>query len=170
MCLFQYAPADECDESQWILKTETVTTLSSLVKVIKVPWEKEFGVELQKNLYPSITVRIERNELNHGRPPSGLDKAAAVGQFRRQKSLTVKNISNRSRQKLNRRCSFLGGSDGAVVRALTSHQCGPGSVPELQGICGLSLSLVLVLTPRGFSLGTPVPPPPPPSGSSVVGF
>jgi len=48
------APA-ECAESQWILKTETVPTLSSLVKVIKEPWEKQFGVELQKNLYPSIT-------------------------------------------------------------------------------------------------------------------
>ena len=97
MCLFQYAPADECAESQWILKTETVTTLSSLVKVIKVPWEKEFGVELQKNLYPSITVRIERKELNHGRPPSGLDKAAAVGQFHRQKSLLCRRQSNRQK-------------------------------------------------------------------------
>lgn len=48
------APADHA-KSQWILKTETVTTLSSLVKVIKDPWEKQFGVELQKNLYPSIT-------------------------------------------------------------------------------------------------------------------
>jgi len=45
----------ESAESQWILKTETVTTLSSLVKVIKEPWEAQFGVELQKNLYPSIT-------------------------------------------------------------------------------------------------------------------
>ncbi|CAH3187678.1 unnamed protein product, partial [Porites evermanni] len=48
------APAPFAD-SQWILKTETVSTLSSLVKVIKVPWEKQFGVELQKNLYPTIT-------------------------------------------------------------------------------------------------------------------
>lgn len=51
----------ECAESQWTLKAETVTTLSSLVKVIKVPWERQFGVELQKNLYPSITVRLGRN-------------------------------------------------------------------------------------------------------------
>ncbi|XP_022800484.1 serine/threonine-protein kinase 11-interacting protein-like [Stylophora pistillata] len=41
-------------ESQWILKTETFPTLSSLVKVIKEPWEAQFGVELQKNLYPSV--------------------------------------------------------------------------------------------------------------------
>ena len=59
---FQDAPA-ECAESQWILKTETVPTLSSLVKVIKEPWEKQFGVELQKNLYPSITVRLRRNNV-----------------------------------------------------------------------------------------------------------
>lgn len=47
------APVD-CAESQWILKTETVSTLSSLVKVIKDPWERQFNVELQKNLCPSI--------------------------------------------------------------------------------------------------------------------
>ena len=29
--------------------------------------------------------------------------------------------------------------DGAVVRALTSHQCGPGSIPVLGIICVLSL-------------------------------
>lgn len=48
-------------ESQWILKTETFPTLSSLVKVIKEPWEAQFGVELQKNLYPSVMVRPWRS-------------------------------------------------------------------------------------------------------------
>ena len=43
-----------------------------------------------------------------------------------------------------------------MVRALASHQCGPGSIPGLGVTCGLSLLLVLVLVPRGFSLGTPV--------------
>ena len=62
-------------------------------------------------------------------------------------------------------CSFqryLGSRGGAVVRALASHQCGLGSIPGPGVICGLSLLLVL-LAPRGFSLGTPVflPPPPP---------
>ena len=38
---------------------------------------------------------------------------------------------------------------GAVVRALASHQCGPGSIPRLGVICGLSL-LVLYSAPRGF--------------------
>ena len=54
----------------------------------------------------------------------------------------------------------LGSRDGAVVRALASHQCGPGSIPSLGVICGLSLLLVLVLAPRGFSPGTPVFPSP----------
>ena len=56
---------------------------------------------------------------------------------------------------------ILGSRDGAVVRALrASHQCGPGLIPGLGVICGLSLLLVLVLAPRGFSPGTPVFPPP----------
>ena len=46
-------------------------------------------------------------------------------------------------------------SGGAVVRALPSHQCGPGSIPTLGVICGLS-SLVLYSAPRGFSRGTPL--------------
>ena len=45
---------------------------------------------------------------------------------------------------------------GAVVRALASHQCGPGSNPSVDTICGLSLVLVLSLAPRGFFPGTPV--------------
>ena len=40
-------------------------------------------------------------------------------------------------------------------RALASHQCGPGSIPGVGVICGLSL-LVLYSAPRGFSPGTPV--------------
>ena len=50
--------------------------------------------------------------------------------------------------------------DGAVARALVSHQCGPGSSPGLGVRCGLSLLLVLVLAPRGFFPGTPVFPSP----------
>ena len=53
-----------------------------------------------------------------------------------------------------------GSRDGAVVRALASHQCGPGSIPGPGVICGLSLLLVLVFAPRGFSPGTPVFPSP----------
>ena len=41
-----------------------------------------------------------------------------------------------------------------------SHQCGPGLIPGLGVKCGLSLLLVLILAPRGFSPGTPVFPSP----------
>jgi len=37
-----------------------------------------------------------------------------------------------------------------MVRALASHQCGPGSIPGPVVICGLSLLLVLVLAPGVF--------------------
>ena len=43
-----------------------------------------------------------------------------------------------------------GSRDSAVVRALASHQCGPGSITGLGVICGLCLLLVLVLALRGF--------------------
>ena len=56
---------------------------------------------------------------------------------------------------------FIQGSrESAVVRALAPHQCGLGSIPGHSVICGLSLLLVLVLAPRGFSPGTPVFPSP----------
>ena len=47
-----------------------------------------------------------------------------------------------------------------MVRALASNQCGPGSIPGPDVICGLSLLLVLYSAPRGFSPGTPVFPSP----------
>ena len=53
-----------------------------------------------------------------------------------------------------------GGVGGAVVRAIISHQCGPGSNPGVDAVCGLSLLLVLSLAPRGFSPGSPVFPSP----------
>ena len=46
------------------------------------------------------------------------------------------------------------------MRALASHQCGPGSNPNVDAICGLSLLLVLSLALRGFSPGTSVFPSP----------
>ena len=55
---------------------------------------------------------------------------------------------------------LVGCRDGAVVRARASHQCGPGLIPGLGVICGLSLLLVFVFSLRGFSLGTPVFPSP----------
>ena len=40
--------------------------------------------------------------------------------------------------------------DGAVLTALVSHQCGPGSNPGSRAICGLSLLLVLSFARKGF--------------------
>ena len=38
-----------------------------------------------------------------------------------------------------------------MVRAIASHQCGPGSNPGVEAICGLSLLLVLPCVERFFS-------------------
>ena len=48
-----------------------------------------------------------------------------------------------------------------MVRAIASHHCVPGSIPELGvGWRGLSLLSVLALAPRRFPPGTPVFPSP----------
>ena len=57
-------------------------------------------------------------------------------------------------------CLKWGARDGAVVRAFASHQCGQGSNPSIDAICGLSLLLVLSFAPEGFSPSTPVFPSP----------
>ena len=49
-------------------------------------------------------------------------------------------------------------SGETVVRALTSHQCGPRLNPGMDASCRLSLLLVLSFVRRGFSLGTPFSP------------
>ena len=46
-----------------------------------------------------------------------------------------------------------GSRDGAVVRALASHSCGPRSILGPGVTCGLSLLLVLVPAPRVFLRG-----------------
>ena len=38
-----------------------------------------------------------------------------------------------------------GSKGSALMRAFASHQCGPGSNPSVNAICGLSLLLVLSL-------------------------
>ena len=57
-------------------------------------------------------------------------------------------------------CYYWGSRVGAVVKALASHQCGPGLIPGLDVVCGLRLLLVLYSAPRGFSPETPVFPSP----------
>ena len=60
--------------------------------------------------------------------------------------------------------AILGSRNGSVVEhsppTQASHQCGLGSIPGLGVKCGLSLLLVLVLAPRGFTPATPVFPSP----------
>ena len=51
---------------------------------------------------------------------------------------------------------LLVGEDGAVLRALASNQCGPGSNSGVDAIGGSRLLFLLCLAPRVFSLGTPV--------------
>ena len=54
----------------------------------------------------------------------------------------------------------MGSEGGAVVRALASHHCGPGSNPGVDAIRGLSLLLARSFAPRGVSAGSPVFPSP----------
>ena len=42
---------------------------------------------------------------------------------------------------------MLESTDGAVVTALASHQCGPGMNAIVDAICGLSLLLVFSFAP-----------------------
>ena len=51
-----------------------------------------------------------------------------------------------------------GSRDGAVLKALASHQCGLGSIPGPGVICGLSLLLVLYSAPRGLFFLSPQKP------------
>ena len=53
-----------------------------------------------------------------------------------------------------------GGARVLIGESTRLPQCGPGSNPNADAICGLSLLLVLSLAPRGFSLGTPFFPSP----------
>ena len=61
---------------------------------------------------------------------------------------------------MHSRCTCVYGARGskgfAVMGALVSHQCGPGSNPGVDAICGLGLLLVPSLVPRGFSPCSPV--------------
>ena len=49
---------------------------------------------------------------------------------------------------------FEGSTDGAVVRAFASHQCGPGPIPG-PGVIIMWVEFVVGSRLRGFSLGTP---------------
>ena len=79
---------------------------------------------------------------------------------RKDKQIMVIMVTTMVMMTMTMKMRMTGSRDGAVVRGLTSHQCGPGSTPGPGVIRGLSMLLVLVLAPRGFSPGTPVFPSP----------
>ena len=107
-------------------------------------------LELNKRL-----IKVGRNDLIPGYPDN---KSSALNKNNKKVQC---HISARPRHPI---MMLMGSRDGAVVEHLSptqaSHQCGPGSIPGLGVKCGLSLLLVLVLAPRGFSPGSPVFPSP----------
>ena len=69
---------------------------------------------------------------------------------------TLEKVTMQRTQQFSAFVCFLGSRDGAVVEALASHQCGPGSIPGPGVISGLSLLLVRSLPfSEGFSPGSP---------------
>ena len=102
---------------------------------------------------------------NHGRVPSDKKEGGAGGYTCGYMFYLLHNVSSflpvyLSSDKYMITIFTRGARDGAVVRALASHQCGLGSNPGVDAICELSLLLVLSFAPRGFSPGTPVFPSP----------
>ena len=96
----------------------------------------------------SSTGKTQGSTLTYYCPPQGFRKA-------RRGTLVTRAYIKGSAY-----CWNIQSRDGAVVRALSSHQCGPGSNPGVDAIRGLSLLLVLSFAPRGISPGTPVFPSP----------
>ena len=86
-----------------------------------------------------------------------LDGAIKTSQSNINHPLSLSNYRNKLQDNLASKCFLPQGSrDGAVVRALVSHQCGLSSIPGVDAVCGLSLLLVFIPAPRNFSLGTPI--------------
>ena len=108
-----------------------------------------------------LTSNGKRLTANHGL--RYIPKTSVLKGSKNQKNTRDSGFTRHTSAQLARGPKTLGNhlktGDGAVVRALASHQCGPGSIPRLSVICGLSL-LVLYSAPRGFSPGTPVFPSP----------
>ena len=71
------------------------------------------------------------------------------GDTKKRKAEQDKASADSIRRLAMERMSQTNTREGAVVRALASHQCGPGSIPRSGVKCGLSL-LVLFSAPRGF--------------------
>ena len=99
----------------------------------------------------SALAELQRRSPTVSRGRAAANRDPVSGRYRRPSNSTLRPYPI---------VRFLGSRDGAVVRALASHQCVPGSIPGPGVICGLSLLLVLFSAPRGFSPCTPVFPSP----------
>ena len=79
-----------------------------------------------------------------------------IPSFLKFQNLCVKSFQNSRQCSLYKHANlyllteYMRSRDGAVVKALAFHQCGPGSIPGPGVICGLSLLLVLFLVPKVF--------------------
>ena len=128
-----------------------------VAKVTSRRARKGFALKLNPDAHYSTAMYSSLNKLQKkdGTVSLILNRDDAAG-FRLDTTYTHRQHSVLS---LSDDVEVAGSRDGAVVRALASHQCGAGSIPRLDVICGLSL-LVLFSAPRGFSPGTPVFPSP----------
>ena len=117
---------------------------------------KFYGIDI---LHWVVSIEAHANAGESGEDVNRYHFHMAVKLKKRARWLQVKKYL-REKFGIEVKFGIVGSRVGAVVKALASHQCGPGSIPGLDVICGLSLLLVLYSAPRGFSPGTPVFPSP----------
>ena len=105
------------------------------------------GSAAQEECFEAIVNQLSRS--------TGFTHVVERLQTGKQRSLLLFNIYKTHYQRWEWRGAktLLGSRDGAVVRALAFHRCGSYSIPGLDVIRGLSLSLVPVFAPRRFFSG-----------------
>ena len=139
------------------LQTTRLRNNYNLKQIVNLPTRGE------RTLDVVLTKLQDHYETPTQRPPLGLSDHMSIEvqpKVRIKSNSSTTTVQSRDMRPSKRLAMRNAGSrDGAVVRALASHQCGAGSIPRLGVICGLSL-LVLFSAPRGFSPGTPVFPSP----------
>ena len=138
--------------------------LQTAQEVVAPKWDYKQSVERSKNKCRAIKQQFAGKRRPSLQEEIGVARDVIVDSERRKRSLPTEVV-----QEVD--FSFLlfvfcisvslysGEHDGTVVRELSSHPCGSGSTPTLV-ICVLNLFLVLVVSPRGFSMGAPVFPSP----------
>ena len=114
--------------------------------------ENHHGSQATANVMRNIFARygLQKQIVSDNSPPF---QSAEYKEFLRQNGIQrvlVSPYHPSSNGLAERFVQTLGSWGGAVVRALASHQCVPGSIPGPGVICGLSLLLVLALAARVF--------------------